>query len=102
LNAAQRGALAYLARANQFSRAPSNVADYLCTTRGTASQTLKALERKGFVVKVVSPADKRSIAYDITEKGQLALETPSALDAALATLPDEPRESRIHRVYVSY
>ena len=86
LNAAQRGVLAYLARANQFSRAPSNVADYMCTTRGTASQTLKALERKGFVVKLHLTSDRRSIAYEVTKKGHAALKTQSALDAALGTL----------------
>ena len=41
LNPAQYNALSYLALANRYSRSPSHVADYLCTTRGTASQTLK-------------------------------------------------------------
>lgn len=86
LNPAQRSALSYLARANRFSRAPSNVADYLCTTRGTASQTLKALERKGFVRQARSPADKRSISCDVTKKGRAALGAPSNFGAALSAL----------------
>lgn len=73
LNPAQRGALAYLARANRFSRSPSHVADYLCTTRGTASQTLKSLEKKGFVARMAIPGDARSIAYGLTETGERAL-----------------------------
>ncbi|MGZ0187986.1 MAG: MarR family winged helix-turn-helix transcriptional regulator [Alphaproteobacteria bacterium] len=89
LNPAQRSALDYLGRANDFSRAPSNVADYLCTTRGTASQTLKALERKGFASRRPSTADKRSIRYDITGGGQAALDAPSPLDAILEALPEE-------------
>lgn len=89
LNPAQRSALDYLSRANDFSRAPSNVADYLCTTRGTASQTLKALERKGFVAQSRSAADKRSIRYDVTEAGQAALAYPDPLKAVLNALPAE-------------
>lgn len=96
LNPAQRGALAYLARANRFSRAPSNVADYLCTTRGTASQTLKALERKGFVMPLKSSEDKRSISYDVTEKGHTALDTPRNFDAVLSTLSPSDADVLTH------
>ena len=49
LNPTQRMALAYLARANRFSRCPSHVAEYMALTRGTASQTLKALVRKKLI-----------------------------------------------------
>ena len=93
LNPAQRSALSYLARANRFSRSPSNVADYLCTTRGTASQTLKALERKGLVTPVRSAADKRSISYDVTEEGRAAMATPSDLNAAIDRLPDSEADA---------
>lgn len=86
LNPAQRGALNYLARANKFSRAPSNVADFMCTTRGTASQTLKALETKDLIVLTRSTSDKRSISCDVTDSGHLLLDAPSDLDAALAAL----------------
>ena len=86
LNPAQRGALTYLANANQFSRAPSNIAEYMCTTRGTASQTLKALERKGLVSQSQSPADKRSISYDVTAAGQKAIENNTELDIVLSSL----------------
>ena len=41
LNPTQMTILRYLDRANQFSRSPSNIADYLGTTRGTVSQSLK-------------------------------------------------------------
>ena len=89
LNPAQASALGYLARANRFSRAPSHVADYLGTTRGTMSQTLKALERKGYVTEARSEADKRSITFDLTEAGTMAAAQQGALERAIATLPRE-------------
>ena len=86
LNPAQVSALGYLARANRFSRAPSHVADYLGTTRGTMSQTLKALERKGYVAEARSETDKRSIRYDLTPEGWAVTSQDGALDSALADL----------------
>lgn len=88
LNPAQRSALAYLARANDLSRAPSNVADYLCTTRGTASQTLKSLDRKGLLARTPSAADKRSVSYDVTPTGRAVLEGAGSFDAALDAFPE--------------
>lgn len=70
LTDAQVAALGYLARANRFSRSPSAVADYLATTRGTASQTLKSLADKGLMREHALPEDKRLRRYDLTEAGQ--------------------------------
>lgn len=95
LNPAQRSALAYIARANQFSRAPSNVADYLCTTRGTASQTLKALERKGLISRARSATDKRTISYDLTDSGRDVLNGVSDLASVIRTLPPTQASSLI-------
>lgn len=83
LNPTQHAALSYLARANRFSRAPSQVADYLAATRGTVSQTLRALARKGLIAERRSALDKRSISYELTEAGRDALQRETALDAAL-------------------
>jgi len=88
LNPTQKAALAYLARANRFSRAPSQVADYLAATRGTVSQTLKALARKGFVEPMVSPSDKRWVSYEMTDKGCAALNQATATENAIAKLSD--------------
>ncbi|WP_428669637.1 MarR family transcriptional regulator [Roseibium sp.] len=93
LNPSQFAALTYLGRANRFSRAPSHVADYLATTRGTASQTLKALARKALIAETRSDADKRSIRYDITEAGQELLDNPSGLDHVIGHLSPETAES---------
>lgn len=93
LSDAQLSALDYLDQANAFSRSPSAVADYLDATRGTVSQTLRALARKGLIVAAEDPADRRSLRYDLTAKGLAVLRTETeladhggALEAALATL----------------
>lgn len=91
LNPAQRAALGYLARANRFSRTPSQVADYLGTTRGTASQTLMALRAKGHVAEEAVVGDRRSISYTVTEAGQAALGHPGGLERALARLDARER-----------
>lgn len=93
LNPSQFAALSYLARANRFSRAPSHVADYLATTRGTASQTLKALARKDLITETRSAADKRSISYEVTGGGSSLLETSSELDDVIETLPEDLKNS---------
>ena len=48
LTAAQWTALRFFARANQASRTPSAFASFQATTRGTASQTIKALVQGDF------------------------------------------------------
>lgn len=83
LNPAQGAALAYLARANRFSRAPSQVADYLGATRGTVSQTLKALQRKRLIREEKDSADGRRIAYHLTEAGRAALDLQRLPDGVL-------------------
>ena len=83
LNPTQRDALDYLAKANQFSRSPSHVANYLGTTRGTMSQTLKSLTQKSYLKERRSQIDKRSIAYELTEKGMEVVEHPHLILRAL-------------------
>lgn len=74
LNPAQWEALRYLGRANRFSRTPAALADYLASTRGTVSQTLIALEQKGYVERRPSVRDGRSIDVALTRDGSVALE----------------------------
>jgi DNA-binding MarR family transcriptional regulator len=92
LNPAQWDALRYLARANRFSRTPAGLAAYLGSTRGTVSQTLIALEQKGFVIRRASDRDRRSIALGLTETGAAALDDDPLLavasDVAAATAGD--------------
>ncbi len=89
LNPTQRAAIAYLSRANRYSRMPSQVADYLSATRGTVSQTLKALARKGLVEERKSQSDRRSVSYAVTAPGLEALQVSTAIDAAVAGLEEK-------------
>jgi len=89
LNPAQLAALSYLAKANRYSRAPSQVAEYLSAMRGTVSGTLKALARKGFIKEQKSEADRRRTSFNITKKGLAALEFDTSLDAALDSLDED-------------
>lgn len=73
LNPAQWEALRFLGRANRFSRTPAALADYLASTRGTVSQTLIALEQKGYVERRPSARDGRSIDVHLTRDGEETL-----------------------------
>jgi DNA-binding MarR family transcriptional regulator len=73
LNPAQWEALRYLDRANGFSNSPGALTQYLGATKGTISQTVMALERKGFISKTARAGEKRSISLMLTPKGKAAL-----------------------------
>ena len=68
LSPAQWMALRFFARANSFSRTPSAFAEFQATTRGTATQTIKALETGGYLVRQRSEADGRSVSLRLTSK----------------------------------
>ncbi|MGI9383587.1 MAG: MarR family winged helix-turn-helix transcriptional regulator [Methyloligellaceae bacterium] len=74
LNPAQWEALRYLARCNRFSNSPGALTDYLGATKGTVSQTLIALVRKGLVIKGPRQGQRRSVALELTEAGRTLLE----------------------------
>ncbi len=73
LTAAQWTCLRFLARANGSTRTPSAFASFQATTRGTASQIVKSLERKGLVMGTRSDRDRRSVSFDLTDRGQALL-----------------------------
>jgi DNA-binding MarR family transcriptional regulator len=70
LNPAQWEALRYLNRANGYSNSPGALTQYLSATKGTISQTVMALERKGFITKTVRTGQKRSVSLTLTERGR--------------------------------
>ncbi|MBY6142224.1 MarR family transcriptional regulator [Leisingera daeponensis] len=98
LNPAQIAALEYLARANRFSRAPSHVAEFLGTTRGTMSQTLKSLVRKGYLTERRSENDRRSITYDLTVPGVALADRRGVLLGAIGVLPDREQQHLCERL----
>jgi DNA-binding MarR family transcriptional regulator len=74
LNPAQWEALRYLGRANRYSRTPSALTRYLGSTKGTVSQTVIALERKGLVRRGDDPRDRRSVRLGLTPRGRANLQ----------------------------
>lgn len=86
LNPTQKMALEYLAEANMYSRSPSHVAEYIGTTRGTMSQTLKALARKGYVEEHRKEHDQRSISYDLTKEGAEIVRQPNPVARAIGEM----------------
>ena len=73
LTAAQWTCLRFFARANGSTRTPSGFASFQATTRGTASQIVKSLQRKGLIIGVRSDRDRRSVSFDLTEDGRAML-----------------------------
>jgi DNA-binding MarR family transcriptional regulator len=70
-------ALRYLSRANSFSNSPHAMARYLGSTKGTISQTVAVLIKKGLVETGKRNGDARSISLRLTS-------------AALALLAEDP------------
>lgn len=70
LNPAQWEALRFLARANRYSCTPTALAEFLGTTKGTVSQTLIALESKGYVRRTRGRTDRRSVDLALTDEGR--------------------------------
>jgi len=89
LTSVQWAGLRYFGRANRFSRTPSAFAAFHGTTRGTASQTIKNLEAQGYLARMRSEADRRSVHLVLTEKAKAILENDlfETLVRAADTLP---------------
>ncbi len=94
LNPVQWEALRYLARCNALSHSPGAMARYLGSTKGTVSQTVKALAAKGFVTKQTAGADHRGVALFLTDEGKALLAEDDALvlQADIAELSDKTRK----------
>ncbi|RED48620.1 MarR family winged helix-turn-helix transcriptional regulator [Aestuariispira insulae] len=93
LNPVQWEALRYLHWANRFSASPKGATEYLGSTKGTVSQTLIALEKKGLIEKRQDAEDKRKIHLVLTPAGQeLLTQDPQALlEEDLKSLPEDQR-----------
>lgn len=73
LNPAQWAALRYFAQANASARSVVAFARHHGTTKGTASQTIAALQKKGLLDRQPSREDRRSVTMNLTEHGRAIL-----------------------------
>lgn len=65
--------LRYLHKANRFSQNSTALTAYLGSTKGTVSQTIKALERKGLLSNQPDGKDRRKNRLMLTEEGHRVL-----------------------------
>ncbi len=72
--------LEYLSMCNKYSDTPAAIANYLGMTRGTVSQTLIILEKKGFIQKNRDTLDKRVFHIQLLQKGQNTLKRVKPTD----------------------
>jgi len=72
--------LDYLASCNRFSDTPAAVTDYLGLTKGTVSQTLQVLVRKGYIEKKQDDTDKRIVHLQIVQEGIKLLKSITPFD----------------------
>lgn len=88
-------ALRYFARANRFSRTPSALTAYLGMTKGTVSQTISVLERKGLIAKAADAQDRRHVQIDVTARGarMLRRDPLENMTASLSRLSARKREA---------
>jgi DNA-binding MarR family transcriptional regulator len=73
LNPAQWAALRFFAAANPQVRTTTAFARYHATTKGTASKSVRALERKGYLTRERSVHDGRAAILEVTERGRRLL-----------------------------
>ncbi len=69
LKLVQLEALIYLSVANRYSNTAGALTEYLGVTKGTASQTVIALERRGLATKMPDANDGRILHCSLTAKG---------------------------------
>ena len=66
--------LNYVSSCNKYSNTPAALASYLGMTRGTVSQTLFLLEKKGYLKKTVDTMNRRLVHLSLLPEGQAILE----------------------------
>ena len=63
-------ALLYLSKANRYSNTPQALAEYLGITKGTASQSLLLLDRRGLIERYQDDVDRRVVRLRLSAAGE--------------------------------
>ena len=88
-------ALIYLSKANRYSNTPQALAAYLGLTKGTVSQTLLILDRRGLIERYQDDIDRRVVRLRLSTAGeQLLYEAQPALAWQNATRNISPNRIR--------
>lgn len=82
----------YLAQCNSMSDTPAAVAEYFGLTKGTVSQSLQVLERKGYIEKNPNEQDRRILHLRLSEAGKSVLKEMHACDIYPAAEQAIPKE----------
>lgn len=81
LQPVQWQALRFLALANRFSRTPRGLTAWLGQTKGSVSQTINTLVRKGLVERRTDMQDRRIVHLALTPAGQQLVESTQPVSA---------------------
>lgn len=84
LNPAQWAAMRYFAQAAPNARSVVAFARYHRTTKGTASQTIAALLKKGLLDRQRSERDRRTASLELTAQGGILLQDDPLNELAYA------------------
>ena len=88
-------ALIYINKANRYSNTPQALADYLGLTKGTVSQTLLLLDRRGLIERFEDDIDRRVVRLRLSSAGERFLaESQPALAWQNATRNISPNRIR--------
>ena len=80
--------LSYLLSCNRYSNSPAGVTDFMGVTKGTVSQSVNVLERKGLITKSPDAGDGRVVHLNVTEAGRQFIESEFSQQDILATLDE--------------
>ena len=95
LKLVQLEALIYLSTANRYSDTSGSVAEYLGITKGTASQSVMALEKHGLIDKRRDAVDGRVVHIDLTSEGRKIVQSSHPV-AFLGELSERNLENAEH------
>lgn len=88
--------LSYLSVCNRYSDTPAAVTEFVGATKGTTSQSIGVLERKGYLRKRPDDEDGRVIHLSLTAKGKRFVESslpPPEFGASIDDMKPAERES---------